>query len=104
MFDCRWTNQLTNTKCQYESSVLRQITGHRLQTLIAETRLDASVSLQDPKPPSVKVAVALNAALGGGPTPIMVALGARINAFDVVHVTDVIMICMHATLLLVVEF
>ena len=105
MFDCRWANQLTNTKCEYEKSVLRQITGHHLMTLIAETRLDASVSLQDPKTPSVKVAAALNASLGGGPTPTMVALGARINAFDVVHVTDFIMICMHATLLFgVVEF
>ena len=53
----------------------------------------------------IKVAAALNAALGGGPTPTMVALEARINAFDVVHVTDFIMICMHATLLFgVVEF
>ena len=56
MFVCdfRWASQLTNTKCEYESSVLRQITGHHLHTLITETRLDTSVSLQDPKPPSVK--------------------------------------------------
>ena len=93
---CRWANQLTNTKCEYEKSVLRQITGHHLHILIAETPLNALVSLQDPKRPSAKVAAAaIDGALGGGSMPTMVALGVRINAFDVIHVADFIMICMH---------
>ena len=93
----RWANQLTNTKCDYERSVLRQITGHHLHTLITEQPLAVATSLLDSKSPSAKVATGIEAAMGGGPRPTKVAISARVNAHEVIHVSDFIMICMHAS-------
>ena len=91
----RWANQLTNTKCDYERSVLRQVTGHHLHTLIAEQPLSVDTALLDPKQPSEKVAAAMCEAIGV-PVHLKVANSARVNAHETVHVSDFVLICMHA--------
>ena len=90
----RWANQLTNTNCDYERSVLRQITGHHLQTLIVEQPLSADTALHDPKQPSKKVAAAMHEAIGG-PVHLKVSSSARVNAHEAIHVSDFVLI-MHA--------
>ena len=90
----RWANQLTNTKCDYERSVLRQITGHHLHTLIAEQPLSVDTALHDPKQPSEKVAAAMCDAIGM-PVHLKVSSSARVNAHETIHVSDFVLICMH---------